>query len=550
MASSRKENLLMSQKKIYKFLVILWIFVGIAACVQKKPEFSPQQLAEFNLQTRKADELYKKGSYISLKKAYDIYEAQMIFPAFQTRTRKNLLKTALLLALRENELSVVEDKHLKKAMDLIESYPELSEFSPYASIVIFTSPGGSLNIHRGSIGKYYLGDSFEWIKKNIVTLNADLKEKAELDVFYTYYYLTLNTEFRHNLKEEENFHRFSDLYPDSPLIQYKLSIFPELNPQRLKDLFQKNPDFYEIGCQLGNLALLKGKVLTAEKNFLKAHEFIPSSVSILKNLAQIYYRMEEFEESLVYNEKILDLIPDYRDALLGKAICLSYLSRHEKAIGILDNLVELGMYLMGESHYWLAWNLHELGQLDLAMENVKRSLHYLIGHYEVHSLAGIIAFDLTDIDTSEEHFKKALWMNAGDCEASFYMGKISGIMEDWEQSGIHFENAAICNAGMERALKEKIQELEESSLSPGRKERHITRKKIQLIKVQVTKATAFFNAAAGYYNAGKTEKALSLAENSRENKTIKPKAEELISQIKKFNSPSKRGNKKEYQLYS
>ena len=340
----------------------------------------------------------------------------------------------------------------------------------------------------------------------------------------------------HNLKEEDDFSRFLDMHPDSPLIQYKLSLFPEFDQERLEDLFKNNPNFHEVHYYLGNLAYMEGKILTAEKKFLKAYESIPSSFSILKNLAKIYYQMEEFEESLVHNEKILDLIPDYRDALLGKAICLSYLGRHEEAIDILNRLIQLGMYLMGESHYWLAWNQHEMGQLDPAMENVKRSMNYLIGHYEVHSLAGIIAFEQTNIDASEEHFKKALWINAGDCEASFYMGKIYGIRENWEQSGLHFENAALCNAGMERALQNKILELKESSLAAARKEKHIARKKVQLAKVQVVKATAFFNAAAGYYNSGKTDKALSLAENARENKTIKFKAEELINQIKKFDS--------------
>jgi tetratricopeptide (TPR) repeat protein len=252
----------------------------------------------------------------------------------------------------------------------------------------------------------------------------------------------------------------------------------------------------------------------------------------LTRLTKIHFLLEEFDLSLEYNENILDLAPEYRDSLLGKDICLGYLGRHEEALNILNMLIELGMYLMGESHYWLAWNQHEIGQQELAWENIKRASNYLIGHFEVHSLAGVIAFDRAKIEASEEQFKKALWMNKRDCEASFYMGKIYGLRSEWEQSGIHFENAALCNSAMERALQKKIKELEDSSLNPSRKESQINKKNIQMRKVQVTKATAFYNAAAGYFNVGQNEKALELAQNAKESKALKPKVDELINKIK------------------
>ena len=525
------------------------------SCSQKKPEFSPQQLAKFNLLSTEADMFYERGSYVSLKKAFAIYEDQQIFPAYQNRTQRKLVKTALLLANRENELTIIGDKYLTKALDLIESFPELSEFSPYAAIVLFPQGRGSGILRRSSRiprkesriqnnwDEYYL-----WINKNFVSLNADLKDKAELEEFYAYFYLTLKTLFPNNIKEEENFSRFLDIFPNSPLIQYKLSVFPKFDQKRMETLLQNNPDFYEAHFFLGEMSFNLGNTLTAEKSLLKAYEKIPSSISLLTLLTKIHFFLEEFEECLEYNEQILTLTPEYRDSLLGKAICLGYLNRHEEALDILHTLIEMGMYLMGESHYWLAWNQHELGQFKPAWENIKRALNYLIGHYEVHSLAGIIAFDMSNIEASEEQFKKALWINKGDCEASFYMGKIFSLRNNWEQSGIHFENAALCNAGMERALQEKIKELEDSALSPSRKEKHIIKKKIQMKKVQITKATAYYNAAAGYYNAGQGKKALELAQNARDSKALKSKVEELIKKIKELTT--QKWNKTSFRLYS
>ncbi len=547
----------MSTIKLFRSLAIFSIIVLSAlSCSQKKPEFSPQQLEKFNLLSTEAEMLYERGSYVSLKKAFAIYEDQQTFPAFQNRTQRKLVKTALLLAIRENELSIIGDKYLTKALNLIDSFPVLSEFSSYAAIIFFSPirrgsgilQRGSRIPQNGSLGPYDRDKYYQWRKKNFVSLDADLKDKAESEEFYAYFYLTLKASFPYNIKEEDNPSRFLDIFPNSPLIQYKLSVFPKFDQKRMETLLQNDPDFFEAHFFLGKMSFNLGNTLTAEKSLLKAYEKIPASISLLTLLTKIHFFLEEFEECLEYNEKILTITPKYRDSLLGKAICLGYLGRHEEALDILHTLIDMGIYLMGESHYWLAWNQHELGQFKPAWENIKRALNYLIGHYEVHSLAGIIAFDLSKIEASEEQFKKALWINPGDCEASFYMGKIFTLRTNWEQSGIHFENAALCNAGMERALQEKIKELEDSSLIASRKEKLFIKKKIQMKKVQVIKATAYYNAAAVYFNAGQGKKALDLALNAIDNKTLKSKVEELINKIKEL--ITQKWNLTSFRLYS
>ena len=79
-------------------------------------------------------------------------------------------------------------------------------------------------------------------------------------------------------------------------------------------------------------------------------------------MASIYFAFEELEKSLEFYEKTLAMAPAHRDALLGKAMCLSYLGRHQEAILVCNKILTLGKYYLGESHYWLAWNLNELEQ--------------------------------------------------------------------------------------------------------------------------------------------------------------------------------------------
>jgi len=94
----------MAATKLSRSIAILCCVVLISfSCSPKKPEFSPQQLAKFNLLTTEADLLYERGNYLALKKAFAIYEDQQFFPAFQNRTLKKLwslhktLETARLL---------------------------------------------------------------------------------------------------------------------------------------------------------------------------------------------------------------------------------------------------------------------------------------------------------------------------------------------------------------------------------------------------------------------------------------------------------------------
>ncbi len=63
----------MSTIKFLRSLSIFSIIVLFAlSCSQKKPEFSPQELAKFNLLSTEADMFYARGSYVSLKKAFAI----------------------------------------------------------------------------------------------------------------------------------------------------------------------------------------------------------------------------------------------------------------------------------------------------------------------------------------------------------------------------------------------------------------------------------------------------------------------------------------------
>ncbi len=520
-----------------KKILIVFLFIFLSFCAPKKKIEIAPQVIEYENKTKEADTLLKKGSYACLKEAFQIYNDLLSRQISQEQTKEKLVKTGLLLTLREKELGILKNKYLEQPSDIIKGSPSLSEFSIYLEIVnlIPTETKGATQDAQADFSQ--VRATWDKLRKNIDAWNKQLMEKSETDEFFAYLYVSLNRSlpFHIKAKEKPDFARLLEVFPDSPLIKYMLSLYPKENQKSLEELIQKEPRFHEAHYFLGEIALGRGQLITAERNFLKAYEQIPESSSTIISLASICFSFEELEESIEFYEEALRMAPAYRAALLGKALCLGYLGKNEEAIEILNMLINLGKYLMGEARYWLAWNHNELENLDEAWENIEKAKNYVIGYAEVLSLAGIIAFKKEKLKVAEENLKEALKLDRSDCEAFYYLGKVYAVYQDWKKSGDYYEKAALCNEGKEKNLNERIKKIENSDFSEERKLRLIKKKRIQLRKTVLTKATFFYNAAAGYFNAGMKEQALNLAQKASLHSALKEKAEELILKIKQLN---------------
>ena len=513
--------------------LIIFLTLLLAFCApKKKVEITPQQLVEYNIKIKEAETLFHSGSYVSLKEAFQIYQDILSIPYNQIQTKEYLVKTALLLTLRLKELGILNNPYVEEVSKLIQTSPRLSGYSICLDAVNSIAMQ-SVGIPRGSlIESSSISARFENIRKNIGEWTRHLKKKSTTEELFAYIYISLNCRHSSFIKEKVDLSYFLDIFPSSPCILYKLSLCPKEDEGRLKELIEKEPLFYEAYYFLGQIALRARRLITAEKNFIKAYDHIPESPSFAISLASIYFAFEELKKSLELYEETLKLAPAFRDAILGKAICLSYLGKNEEAIEACNSLIKLENYYLGDAHYWLAWNQNELERLDEAWENIEKSKKYLIGYSQVPSLAGVIAFKKENLDVAEKNFKEAYKLNATNCEAPFYLGKIYTRYLQWEKSGTYFEKAALCNFDKEKALEKKIEEIEKSAFSEERKKRLISMKKIQLKKRILTKATLFYNAAAGYFNAGMKRQALRLAQQAAFHSSIKDKAEELIRKIK------------------
>lgn len=512
---------------------MIFFLLFMAFCAPGKKAKVTPQLIDYQTKIKEADILVKKGSYSCLKEASQVYRELLAFRRFQKQTKEKLIKVDFLLVLREKELGVLDSKSLTEASRLIQASPSLPEYSVYLDLVDSIPRKTKGFVHDFLQDSSKIEITYNKLKKNVPLWANLLRERYRTEEFFAYLYLSLIDNFSAYLGEEKvDLSPLSRIFPQSPLIQFKLSIIPEENEEKLNLLLENEPLFYEARYFLGEIALKRGELVTAEQNLLKVYQQIPESSSTVITLAGIYFALEELGRSLEFNEQAIRMAPGYRDALLGKAICLSYLEKNEEAIECCKTLIALGSFFMGESYYWLAWNQNELGNLDAAWESAENAKKYLYGNSELLTLSGIIAFKKENLEVAEKNFMEALQINASNYDVHFYLGSIYAKKHDWKNSGIYFGLAAHCSERTEKALEEKIREIEDSSLSQERKEKLISRKKAQSKKNALNRAAALYNGAVGYYNAGMKEEALYLAQKASFHSAFKEKVEELISKIK------------------
>jgi len=526
--------------RIIKSFFVVFLSIILSACTPKKKlELQPLQLEEYQNKSEAADRLFKTGSYTCLKESYQIYKELLSIPHNQKSTKKKLIKTAILLTIRQRELGVHDSTYMDEASALIQNNPFLSDFMTFVDLADSIRPR-SKGIMGDIIDDSRRADAKrDKLKENIEKWGQELNEKSVTEEFFAYLYIAKNCHLAYSIKgkkvirEEVDLTHFHGIFPQSPLIQYKLALCPKEDSESLKELLAEEPRFHEIHYFLGEHALKQRLLISAEKNFLECFKNIPESLPTVISLASITFAFEELDKSLNFYDKAIDLVPEYRDALVGKAVCLSYLERHGDAIEVCNEILRLGGYYLGDTHYWLAWNQNELERLEEAWENVEKCKTYFIGYTQVFSLAGVIAYKKEEKKVAEKNFQEALRLDPNNCEAAFYLGKIYAERQKWAKSGEYYEKAALCQRGKELALERNLAEIEDSAFSEERKQMKIAKKKAQLKKTILAKATFFYNAAAGYFNAGMNEQALELTQQALYHSALREKAEELIQEIKK-----------------
>lgn len=475
-----------------------------------------------------ADEQASKGSYLALKQALADYGKLYVMPGMAKRVQARYLEICIQLDIREKSLGLAGTDGLDAARRLLGEARGSS--LPEACYRLATAVG---SLTRGIV---------QDISMRVPNKDAMMDTAAAKEILRRYAYrdrtaavvLAAYDLTGAGLYEQERIDpvKLAEAYPDSPAVRYEIAVCRE-DEAALISLLQRFPALGEIHYHLGLLALNRGAMLEAEDHFLAALPAVPDSPQTPIMLAAIHFACEEFETSLAYYDRALAVEPQYRDALLGRAVCLSYMGRHDEAIAMLEGIINMGYWLIGESHYWIAWNLFEKGVREGRMAHIEEAMKRLPTDAGVFCLGGRIAQAEGDRDKAEKYFLESLANDPAYSEALFGLGEVMTARADWPRSVEYFEKAGASYAAAGLAVRKKIEELSASAMAERRKAAMIARKKNQLDGIMATAAVSYYDGAAAAVNMNARDKAAALAEKALAHPSVRDKALELLKTLKK-----------------
>jgi tetratricopeptide (TPR) repeat protein len=367
-----------------------------------------------------------------------------------------------------------------------------------------------------------------------------LRTSAPTDPASAYFFVTLTCDYGFYLGDSAQAAEAEAWHADSPLLAYRKA---RCTPRggdadsrlagahaRLSAVLERVPAFVEIEYLLGEQALQRRAFTEAAERLLVAHAAMPAWPAVALLLGDVGLAAEDLEASLAFYDEVVSLEPRQREGLLGKAKALSYLGRSAEATQVLDALLALGTFHLGDGYYWRAWNENRLDRLDAAWADVERAKQYR-SDSEVFKLGGIVALQREELELARTNLETAVARNRTDCDAAFYLGDTYVALRTWPPAGPIYAAAASCYESEAQALEREIRDLEASDTPPERKAAMVARRRSAIRTAVDQGATSLFNAAASYFNAGDTEAAGQYAERAQMDPRFADRAGEILERI-------------------
>ena len=248
-----------------------------------------------------------------------------------------------------------------------------------------------------------------------------------------------------------------------PLIEYRIGTCG--SPSHLAELRGSHPEFVDADLPLGRNALESDRPDQEEalRRFGAARAAFPESPVITASIGDIRRDREEWTEALEAYDATLALAPTHRDALMGRTVSLSNLSRHDEAIATATRILELGNWFIGGAYFWRAWNHYNLGNIPAARADV--DLARARGSSPpTLVLSGMVAWRQQQLDAAEADFQAALDIDRGQCEAAALQGSVRAARARWADAVGSFQHAQQCFE-LTIALRRKL--IEEINQGPG-----------------------------------------------------------------------------------
>jgi tetratricopeptide (TPR) repeat protein len=261
-------------------------------------------------------------------------------------------------------------------------------------------------------------------------------------------------------------------------------------------------------------------------SFTVARAALPQSPAILLALAHAQRGYGDLEPALASYDDVITMVPRNREALLGRAITLSYLERHQEVIETTTRMIELGTWLMGDAYYWRARSRFVLKALDDAWADAENAVK-LAPNTNVYTLAGVIAYDRKELTVAKDRFQHARTADAANCTAHAYFALVTAAQNNWADATPVFSVAMTCFVDAAAAAKHELEQIEASDYDAVFKQRLVRQQQTTIDESTLKAAQAAYNAAQGLLREGKRAEARAHLQLALEHPEIKEQAEAL-----------------------
>ena len=423
----------------------VWVLACLLlpSCAARRP--APELLADIG----KAQTLVAAGCYSCLADALAIYERAAASPRAPADVHNRAFESALLLAVRSRELGIPDEVPLAQARALASRVPapaagrlSVADYLAAAELTPVESSGfdPEQRERRARERRAAYGTSLAEHAARIA-----LTPSVATDPVAAYLAIAIDCDDARarkliNAAEMLQHH-------GTTLIRYRLAMCA-LGGDSLASFRQADPRWQDTLFFEGRREMTRQPIADmglAAGLLAQAHQAFPTSVAMTMGLAAARNSLSEYDVALALYDSVLANAPTHRDALLGRIMSLSYLTRHLDAIASATQMIELGTWHIGDAHYWRAWNRYQLSELDPAWSDIERATQLNINS-AVFMLAGVIVYARKDLDTAISRLQRSHDLDKENCEAVWTESLVHVDKQAWALAAPRFALGVTCFA--------------------------------------------------------------------------------------------------------
>jgi tetratricopeptide (TPR) repeat protein len=496
------------------------VAIGVTlSCAAKIPSAAPE--SAFAQRLAMADDLLTAGCAECFASAYRGYDALRVNPAVRDVATAGAIQAAMLTAVRDAEFGNATGPSADLAHALVHTAD--SPWSSFLEIAdtLPTSP-------RDTSDREF--ERWQFAFRNRQVFAERLRARANESAVSAYLWIAFNCAYG-NLAEPtlDDWLAVIPAWKDTPLIQYKAASCGGQRDRQLQDLLESDARFVEVNYTLG-LHVLQEQPDAAIAYFHTVYAWRPTWPLVTDALAHAYFAVDDFEASLMFFDRTLEIAPGWAEARLGKGRALTQLGLAAQAIASFDELLAGGRWYVGDARYWRAVNETQLQRYDDAWTDVEDAAKFLRSA-DVPKLAGIIAVRRGQFEVARTKFEEAQRRDAKDCETEYDLGLVHTELRNWTGAADTLSQTVVCLDSEDQQLAVEMTAIRAADMPEARRAQQIARHERQLVTNRRWRTTSWFNTAVAYFYLSRPKEASAYAERVVDDEQFGTRARELLSRL-------------------